>query len=89
MNRVFLSGTTGSTPDFRYTPKGEKIARFFLNVDEGAFSIEVLYRIPREFGDVSGRLKGKMIVAGTLMKAGERSAGLLRLKAHRIFSMEE
>lgn len=54
MNRIFLSGKLTAKPEVVYTPKREKIVMFPLWVEEGAFSIDVVFidqQGTRDFGE--------------------------------------
>ena len=89
MNKVFLAGTVKDRAEVRYTPKGERIAMFPLWVDDGAFFIEVLYKMPEGIRDCAGKAGGRVMVSGMLTKTGETANRLFRLKANKIFWMEE
>jgi hypothetical protein len=89
VNRVFLTGTLKDGVEVRYSPKGERIAMFPLWVDDGAFFIDVLYKVPQGISDYANKAGGRVMVSGMLTKTGERAEKLFRLKANKIFWMEE
>ncbi len=89
MNRVFLTGTIRDRVKVRYTPQGRRILLFPLLVDEEGFTIEVLYKVPEGAGDYAGKADARVMITGTLAKAGEKPAQFLRLKANKIMLMEE
>jgi hypothetical protein len=89
VNRVFLTGTLKDRVQVRYSPKGERIALFPLWVDDGAFFVDVLYKVPQGVRDCAGEAGGRVMVSGMLTRAGERADKLFRLKANKIFWMEE
>jgi hypothetical protein len=89
VNRVFLTGTIRDKIRVRYTPQGRRILLFPLLVDEEGFTIEVLYKVPEGGVDYAEKAKGKVMIAGTLTKAGEKPDQFFRLKANKIMLMEE
>jgi primosomal replication protein N len=89
VNRVFLSGRLQEKAEVRYTPKGEKIVMFPLKVDDGAFTVEVVYldavgsrKIEREAG-------AEVLVAGAIARNPGRTREGLRVRASKIFWMED
>jgi primosomal replication protein N len=89
VNRVFLSGKLQEKVDVMYTPKGEKIVKFPLWVDEGGFRIDVVFvdqQGSRDFPKMVGR---EVMVSGVLTGASDRPHNALRLRAHKILWMEE
>jgi hypothetical protein len=89
MNKVFLTGTLREEVEVRYTPQGERIAMFPLWVDDGAFTIEVPYKVPGGTWNHPGKVGSKVMASGTLAKIGEKANRSLRLKANKILWMEE
>ena len=89
MNKVFLSGKINKQPDVVYTPRGEKLLMFPLWVDEGAFSIDVVFTERQGATHFSGTTGRNIIVSGELTKASGKSQQPLRIMAHKIIWMEE
>jgi hypothetical protein len=89
MNRVFLTGTLREEVQVRYTPQGERIAMFPLCVDDSAFTIEVLYKVPVGTWNYVGKVGSKVMASGALARIGEKANKSLRLKANKILWMEE
>ncbi len=89
MNKVFLSGTLKQKPKVAYTPKGGKIIMFPLWVDDGAFSIDVVFVDPQGAADSAGIDGGRIIVSGVLAKGPSKTQDLFRLNANKIIRMEE
>ena len=88
MNKVFLTGRLKIKPEVMYTPKGEKILKFPLWVEDGTFSIDVVYLDRQGVADFSGMTGSTVTVSGMLTKGSGRQEDL-RLKAHKIIWMEE
>ncbi len=88
MNRVFLTGRLKTTPDVMYTPKGEKILRFPLWVEDESFSIDVIYLDRQGIRNPDGMVGNTIMVSGMLSKSADRHDSL-RLKAQKILWMEE
>ena len=89
MNRVFLSGTLKKQPEVVYTPRGKKLIKFPLWVDEGSFDIDVVYLENKGSKSLAGALGRSVIVAGQLVKTSGKSQDTLRLMANKIIWMEE
>lgn len=62
---------------------------FPLWIDEGAFSIDVVFMEHQGMKSVSGKQGGSIIVSGELTKASGKSQNPIRLVAHKIIWMEE
>ena len=88
MNRVFLSGKLTDKPDVAYTPKGVKILKFPLWVEEDGFSVDVVYLDRQGIRDFAGMMGTTVMVSGTLMKSKDRN-GTFACKAQKIIWMEE
>lgn len=89
MNRVFLTGTLKTQPEITYTPKGEKIAAFPLLVEEGDLRIDVVH-VGEVDGDGLSRQVGKEImVSGMLTQVKIQSQRVVKVRAHKIFWMED
>lgn len=88
MNRVFLTGRLKAKPDVLFTPKGERILKFPLWVENDTFSIEVVYLDRQGIKDPAGLVGNTLMVSGTLTKSADRN-NELKLKAFKISWMEE
>jgi primosomal replication protein N len=89
LNRVFLSGTLKKNPETVYTPRGEKLLMFPLWVDEGAFSIDVVFMERQGMKNIESMPGSAIIVSGELSRASGKSHDKLRLMANKIIWMEE
>ena len=89
MNKVFISGSVGASPQVSYTPKGQKIIRFPMWVEEGGFSIDVILAGGPAISDVAAAIGKRVLVAGSLAKMKTQSRDVLRVKASKILLMEE
>ncbi len=89
MNRAFFTGRLKSKPEIVYTPRGEKFVLFPLWVDEGDFRIDVECagdnRITR-WGEKIGK---ELMVSGTLVRMKLKSRDVFKLKAQKIYWMED
>jgi hypothetical protein len=88
VNKVFLTGRLKIKPEVMHTPKGEKILKFSLWVEDDAFSIDVVYLDRQGINDFTGMTGNRITVSGSLTKSGDRHDGF-KLKAHKIIWMEE
>jgi len=89
VNKVFLTGKMQGKPEVAYTPKGERIVIFPLWVEEGDFSIDVVF-IDREGAGYPGDVaKTRVMVGGSLTKASGKGRDAFRLTANKILWMEE
>jgi single-stranded DNA-binding protein len=89
VNKVFISGSVGASPQVSYTPKGQKIVRFPMWVEEGGFSIDVILAGGPAISDVAAAIGKRVLVAGSLAKMKTQSRDVLRVKASKILPMEE
>jgi primosomal replication protein N len=89
LNKVFLSGTLKKQPEIVYTPRGEKLIMFPLWVDEGAFSIDVVFMEHQGMKNITNMPGSNIIVSGELGRASGKSHDQLRLMANKIIWMEE
>jgi len=89
VNRVFLAGTLRAQPEITYTPKGEKVVAFPLLVEEGGLRIEVVH-VGELDGDGLSRQVGKEImVSGMLAQTKQQSQHIIKVRAQKIFWMED
>ena len=89
MNKVFISGSVGANPQVSYTPKGQKIVMFPMWVEEGGFSIDVIFAGGPVTSDLPTTVGKRILVAGALTKMKTQSRDVLRVKASKILPMEE
>jgi primosomal replication protein N len=89
VNRIFVSGSVGANPQVSYTPKGQKIVTFPMWVEEGGFSIDVIFAGEPTVSDSAAKIGKRVLVAGALAKMKTQSRDVLRLKASKILPMEE
>ena len=93
MNKVFISGSVGANPRVSYTPKGQKIVMFPMMVEEGGFSIDVIFASGPSAGpsasDAAAGIGRRILVAGTLTKTKTESRDMLKVRASKILPMEE
>ena len=89
MNKVFISGSVGANPQISYTPKGQKIVRFPMWVEEGGFSIDVILAGGSAMSDLAATIGKRVLVAGALAKIKTESRDVLKVKASKILPMEE
>ncbi len=89
MNKVFISGSVGADPQVSYTPRGQKIVMFPMRVEEGDFSVDVIFAGEPVQSDVAALMGRKILVAGMLTKAKTRSRDVFKVKASKILPMEE
>ena len=89
MNKVFLTGKVQGKPEVVYTPKGERIFMFPLWVEEGDFSIDVVF-VDREGTPYpADTAKAGVMVGGSLARVPGKGRDALRLTAKKILWMEE
>ena len=86
MNRVFVSGRIEKVPNVAYTPRGERIYSFPLRIEEGAFTIDVIYKDPSGRHIHSG---ASAVVSGALEKIQVQSKNAFRINANTILLTEE
>ena len=89
MNKVFITGSVGANPQVSYTPKGQKIIMFPMWVEEGGFSIDVIFASEPAASDLATPVGRRILVAGVLTKMKTRSRDVLKVKATKILPMEE
>ena len=89
MNKLFISGSVGASPQVSYTPKGQKIVMFPIWVEEGGFSIDVIFAGGPVTSDLATTIGKRVLVAGALTKMKTQSRDVLRVKASKILPMEE
>lgn len=89
MNKVFLSGKVWKIPEIAYTPKGRRILMFPLRIEEGDFSVDVIYEGEAFPGGVEKAVGTNVMVAGELVRAKLQSRDVVKVKASKIFWMEE
>ena len=89
MNKVFLSGKVSKAPEVAYTPKGRKIIMFPIWIEEGDFTVDIIYAgepVPRALDKTMG---GTVMVAGELVRTKLQARDVLKVKASKILWMEE
>jgi len=89
MNRVFMTGKVETMPRIVYTPKGEKFVLFPLRVGEGDFLIDVESPGDPSMPYPDSAVGRSVMVSGMLMRKKLRSREIVKLKARKIFWMEE
>ena len=89
VNKIFISGSVGANPQVSYTPKGQKIVMFPMWVEEGGFSIDVVFAGRPVASDLVATIGRRVLVAGALTKTKTQSRDVLRVKASKILPMEE
>ncbi len=89
MNRVFLTGTLKMRPEITYTPRGEKVVAFTLLVEEGDLRIDIVH-VGELDGDGLSRQVGKEImVSGALAQMKAKAQQTVKVRAQKIFWMED
>jgi single-stranded DNA-binding protein len=89
VNKIFISGSVGANPQVSYTPKGQKIVMFPMWVEEGGFSIDVVFAGGTASSDVAAGIGKRVLVTGAVTKMKSQSRDVLRVKASKILPMEE
>lgn len=89
MNRVFLTGRIKSKPEVVYTPKGDKYVLFPLWADDGDYRIDVECIGEKSTIYWNEKMGKQLMVCGTLMKTRAKSHDQFKLKAYKIYWMEE
>jgi hypothetical protein len=89
MNKVFISGSVGANPQVSYTPRGQKIVMFPMLVEEGGFSVDVIFAGGPMVSDLAATIGRRILVAGALTKTKTQSRDVLKVKASKILPMEE
>jgi hypothetical protein len=90
VNKVFLAGSLRAAPETAYTPKGQKVVVFPLFIEDGGFTIEVMMTGDTSPADVGRKKAGaRVMVSGALTRSRMKSRDTVRLRASKIFWMEE
>ncbi len=89
MNKVFVSGSVGANPQVSYTPKGQKILSFSMFIEDGGFSIDVIFAGDQRVSEAAAKTGKRVLVAGALAKMKAPSRSALTVKASKILPMEE
>ncbi len=89
MNKIFISGSVRANPQISYTPKGQKIVMFPMWVEEGGFSIDVIFAGAPIASEPAAAIGRRILVAGALTKMKTESRDVLKVKASKILPMEE
>lgn len=89
MNKVFFTGKLKTKPEVVYTPKGEKFVLFPLWVDEGGFRIDVECMGERSTIHWNEKIGKELMISGMLIKTKAKTHDVFKLKAHKIYWMEE
>jgi len=89
VNKVFISGSVGANPQIAYTPRGQKIVMFPMRVEEGDFSVEVIFAGEPKQSALTTMIGRKILVAGMLTKTKTKARDVFRVKASKILPMEE
>jgi primosomal replication protein N len=89
VNRVFLTGTLNTPPEIHYTPKGEKIVTFPLLVEEGDLRIDIVHVGELDRDGLSQQVGKEIMVSGTLTRMKLQSQHTVKVRAHKIFWMED
>jgi hypothetical protein len=89
LNKVFFTGRLKTKPEVVYTPRGEKFVLFPLWVDEGDFRIDVECTGERSTIHWNEKIGKELMISGMLVKMKTKSHDVFKLKAHKIYWMEE
>ena len=89
MNKIFISGSVGATPQVSYTPKGQKVVMFPMRVEEGGFNIDVIFAGEPSASGPAAVIGKRVLVAGALTNTKAQSRDVLKVKASKILPMEE
>ncbi len=89
MNRVFMTGKVEARPQIVYTPRGDKFMLFPLRVAEGDFLIDVECPGDPSMPYPEAGAGRSVMVSGVLVRKKLRTREVVKLKAHKIFWMEE
>ena len=89
MNKLFISGSVGADPEVSYTPRGQKVLMFPVRVDEGDFSVDVIYAGAQVETGPETTTGKRILVAGVLTRIKTGSRDALKVKASKILPMEE
>ena len=89
MNRVFLAGTLKAQPEITCTPKGEKVVAFPLLVEEGGLRIDVVHVGEFDGEGLSQQVGKEIMVSGVLTQMKQQSQHTIKVRAQKIFWMED
>jgi primosomal replication protein N len=89
VNRVFLTGTLKTQPEITYTPKGEKIVAFPLLIEEGDLRIDIVYVGELDGDGLSQQVGKEIMVSGMLTQMKVQPQHTVKVRAHKIFWMED
>ncbi len=89
MNKIFVTGRLKTKPEVVYTPSGEKFILFPLWIKEGDFPIDVEYAGRKDLTHWSEKIGKELMVTGMLAKMKVKSRDVFKLKAQKIYWMEE
>jgi len=88
LNRVFLSGIIDSDIEVYFSPKGDKILIFSLFMEEGRFSIEVVYKDRGTSDALNLKRSDRVIASGALIKTKNGNQDKFRLEANKLYVTE-
>jgi len=89
VNRVFFAGTLKARPEITYTPKGEKVAAFPLLVEEGHMRNDVVHVGELDGEGLSQQVGKEIMVSGMLTQMKQQSQHIIKVRAQKIFWMED
>jgi hypothetical protein len=89
VNRVFMTGKVEAKPQIVYTPRGDKFMLFPLRVGEGDFLIDVECKGDPSVPYPDAAAGRSVMVSGMLIRKKLHSREIVKLKAQKIFWMEE
>ncbi|MEN6615367.1 MAG: hypothetical protein ABFD12_02325 [Syntrophorhabdus sp.] len=89
MNRVFMTGRVEAKPRIVYTPRGDKFMVFPLRVSEGNFTIDVECPGSSSEPSIDTAAGSTVMISGMLIRKKIAAKEIVKLKAHKIFWMEE
>ncbi|HOW54796.1 MAG TPA: hypothetical protein PLR60_09105 [Syntrophorhabdaceae bacterium] len=89
MNRVFMTGKVEGKPRVVYTPRGDKYMLFPMRVREGDLLIDVECASDLSMSRLDTEEGSSVMVSGMLTRLKIRSREVFKLKAQKIFWMEE
>jgi hypothetical protein len=88
VNRFFVSGVVQAAPEIAFTPKGDRIVMFPLSVQDGGFTVEVVFRGALSTGEMNVKTGSPVMASGELVKTGGKTRAAYRLRANKIVVME-
>jgi hypothetical protein len=89
MNRVFMTGRVEARPRIVYTPRGDKFMVFPMRVSEGNFTIDVECPGDPSEPSLDAAAGSTVMISGMLIRKKLAAKEIVKLKAHKIFWMEE